>query len=420
MKRVETPTAVRKDRQTMRVLHFASGFSPLSQTFIYDYVMELEQQGVDNHVVTLTRHNEEQRPFPKVSVVPPPGRWHPLRVWHRGLAEVGIGSPIESSWPLLRPRLERLVQQIRPDVVHAHFGPAGAVIAPTVRRLGAPLLVSFLGFDVSVLARGTLWRGIYKRDLIDSGTAVTGLSNHICARLEDLGFPRDTVHLLHSGVHVDRFHYRNPAERWDGRTVRCLHVGRLVEKKNPVLLVQAFRHALDMAPSGLDLRLDVIGEGPLEDALKSEISRLGLGDKVTLLGPLPHHLVAKAMQEAHVYTQHSVTAPNGDQEGQGISLVEASSCGLPVVTTRHNGFPDVVLDGETGYLVEERDVRGMGERIAWLAAHPERWTEMGARGRQHVETHMNLSLQVQKALVLYQALAVGSKRGPMTRTPPPV
>ena len=388
----------------MRVLHFASSFSPLSQTFIYDYVMELEQQGVDNHVVTLTRQNEEQRPFPKVSLVPAPGRWNPTRLWYRGLATLGIGTPIESSWPLLRPQLERVLRQIRPDVVHAHFGPAGVLIAPAVKRLGVPLIVSFLGFDVSVMARGALWRRLYKRDLIDSGATVTGVSNHICAKLGELGFPRDTVHLLHNGVRVDRFHYSNPAERWDGRTVKCLHVGRLVEKKNPVLLVQAFRHALDLARPDLDLRLDVIGEGPLEEALKSEISRLGLGDKVTLLGSLPHHLVAKAMQETHVYTQHSVTAPNGDQEGQPTSLIEASSCGLPVVTTRHNGIPDVVLDGETGYLVEERDVRGMGERIAWLAAHPERWKEMGARGRRHVETHMSLGLQVQKATALYRKL----------------
>ena len=63
----------------MRVLHFATSFSPLSQTFIYDSVTELEQQGVDNHVVTLKRHNEEQRPFHKVSVVPAPGRWNPAR-----------------------------------------------------------------------------------------------------------------------------------------------------------------------------------------------------------------------------------------------------------------------------------------------------------------------------------------------------
>jgi colanic acid/amylovoran biosynthesis glycosyltransferase len=397
----------------VRVLHFVTSFSPLSETFIYDFIAELQQQGrAENYVVTLNRCNEEQRPFPRVSVVPPPGRWNPIRVWYRGLAELGIGTPIESSWPLLRQRLRRVIREIRPDVVHAHFGPSGVLIAPEVTRVGLPLLVTFLGSDAWVLGRRPVWRGLYRRDLIGLRAAVIGVSNHMCDQLRDLGFPGDTVHLLHNGVRVERFQYSNPAERWDGRTVKCLHVGRLVEKKNPILLVQAFRHALDLAPAGLDLRLDVIGEGPLEDALKSEISELGLEQKVTRLGSLPHHLVAKAMQQAHVYTQHSVTAPNGDQEGQPTSLIEASSCGLPVVTTRHNGIPDIVLDGETGYLVEERDVRGMGERIAWLAAHPERWKEMGACARKHIETNMNLSLQVRKATALYSELATEARTTP--------
>jgi glycosyltransferase involved in cell wall biosynthesis len=256
-----------------------------------------------------------------------------------------------------------------------------------------------------MLPRVATWSGLYRRHLIDSQASVIGVSNHVCAKLRELGFPDERVHLLHNGVRLNDFAYSDPARRWDGKTVRCLYVGRLVEKKGPILLVRAFREALDRIPRNLDLVLDMIGEGPLRLALEREISSLALGEKVRLLGGLPHAVVSQKMRKAHLYIQHSVTADNGDQEGHPIAFIEASACGLPIVGTRHNGIPEVVLDGSTGYLVDEGDVCGMGERIAHLARHPTEWAEMGARGRKHVETELNISDQADKAIALYKQCA---------------
>jgi colanic acid/amylovoran/stewartan biosynthesis glycosyltransferase WcaL/AmsK/CpsK len=392
----------------MRVVHFCEQFSLLSETFVYDFVRQLEVHGLDNHIVTLERHNEEERPFPNVHTVEPVSRRNLAYRWHRELSRVGIGTIFDPRWPVLRSRLKLLTRRLSPDIIHAQFGPAGVLVAPVAQRLGIPLVVTFHGYDYSMLPRVATWSRLYRRHLIDSLTSVIGVSNHVCVKLRELGFPDERVHLLHNGVRLGDFAYSDPARRWDGRTVRCLHVGRLVEKKGPILLVRAFREALDRIPKNVDLVLDMIGEGPLRPALESEISRLDLGERVRLLGALSHAMVSRKMQEAHLYLQHSVTAVNGDQEGHPIALIEASACGLPIVATRHDGLPEIVLDGSTGKLVDEGDVRGMGECIAHLARNPKAWTEMGARGRKHVERELNISLQADRAIELYRRCAMRS------------
>jgi colanic acid/amylovoran biosynthesis glycosyltransferase len=93
------------------------------------------------------------------------------------------------------------------------------------------------------------------------------------------------------------------------------------------------------------------------------------------------------------------------KEGQPVSIAEAAACALPIVSTRHDGIPDVVLEGSTGYLVEEGDTHRMGERIAYLATNPGIWTDMGRRARRHVEAHMNMSVRAGKGVTLYRRYA---------------
>jgi colanic acid/amylovoran biosynthesis glycosyltransferase len=81
----------------------------------------------------------------------------------------------------------------------------------------------------------------------------------------------------------------------------------------------------------------------------------------------------------------SVTAEDGDEEGTPTVLLEASSTGLPVVSTWHSGIPEIVVDGETGFLVPERDSEALAERLGQLLDRPELWRSMGRNGRRHIE-----------------------------------
>jgi colanic acid/amylovoran biosynthesis glycosyltransferase len=272
---------------------------------------------------------------------------------------------------------------------------------PVAQHLGIPLVVHFHGYDVSFLLPDAFWEEQYEA-LFDSASALIGVSNHICDKLKQLGAPEAKIQLLHGGIRLSRFDYDPPKPRFDGKTVRCLHVGRLVEKKAPLDLVRGFSEARQQVGRDSDLRLTIAGDGPMREDVEDLISELGLPDHVRCLGNVPHERVVELMQESHLYTQHCKTASDGDEEGQGITFVEASATGLPIVTTRHNGIPDVVNDGETGFLVSEGDVEAMGEKIAYLALHPAEWPSFSEAGRRRVEEKFDLTKQTRKLISIYQ------------------
>lgn len=385
----------------MRVLHYAQSFSLVSETFIYDLVKELERQDVENHVVTHERENAEERPFPRVHVVDHPGRWHPRRVYNRILAAFGMGKARTSKWPQIRDRLQRAIQQIEPDVIHAQFGPAGVLIGPVAAAVNTPLVVSFHGYDVSILAQEDFWIEKYQA-LFKQADVLHTVSSHIAERVEQLGGPASRIHVVHNGIRLQRFQLQTKHDTNQiNSPIQCLHVGRLVEKKAPVHLIRAFKHAQKQLKDA-SLELVIAGDGPLRTDAEQEASRLGIRNSVSFEGWVPHDAVPQLMEESDIYTMHCVTASDGDQEGMGVTFAEASAMNLPIVTTRHNGIPDVVVDGETGYLVPEKDVVAMGDMISKLSKSKRLRRRMGKKGRNYIKNNFDLVDQTEKLKGVYK------------------
>jgi colanic acid/amylovoran biosynthesis glycosyltransferase len=393
----------------MRIAHFVETFSLLSETFIYDSIMELERQGQENHVLTLERRNGDVRPYPNVHLIKEVNRWDPRRLWHRsliefGLGEFGRGEEHWTHWPLLRSRITSILQHLTPEVIHAQFGPAGALIAPVAQVLGVPLIITFHGYDITILPGNIGWKRAYQ-DLFEQAAVLLGVSSHICTKLMDLGAPEHKVKRFFLGVDLNNFIPSALKTSVTGKEVRCLHVGRLVEKKGPLLLVDAFKQAREQLQGVCDLRLTVVGDGPLRSRLEDHVGAYQLEEAVDVLGAVSHERVSELMRAADLYTQHSLTAPNGNQEGLPVSLMEAAATGLPIVSTWHSGIPDLVRHEKTGLLVQEGDVDAMAESIVALAKAPERRHAMGQAGRRYVEMHFDLAKQTQKLAGLYEACA---------------
>jgi colanic acid/amylovoran biosynthesis glycosyltransferase len=373
----------------------------LSETFIYDLIVDSVQHGADADVITVTRHNAGERPFDGVHTISLPPRWRPERVWSRLSATLNLQDEHQQYSGMLRRSLKKNLEEVKPDIIHAHFGDIGWMAAPVATELNVPLIVTFYGYDASWLIRQHSWRQRFG-ELAREAQLAIGISDHICQKLRSIGFPEQKVKKLYLGVDVTNIRYSDPCRRFDGRTVRCLHVGRLVPKKSPTNLVRSFAAARATLGSACDLRLTIAGDGPLRDELVATIDSLGLADAVELLGETNHRRSLELYSESHVYTQHCVTAENGDQEGMGVSFAEASANGLPVISTVHNGIPEVVIDGKSGYLVAEDDIQGMADKMAWTARNPELWTRLGQAGRAHIEEQFCRSKQTQKYLLLLE------------------
>ena len=228
------------------------------------------------------------------------------------------------------------------------------------RSLGVPLFVHAHGYDVSERLRDPAWRRAY---LDYNGAAgIISMSETGRRRLVEIGLDPQRVHVVPYGVDVPA---ECPSRVREGDRVRCLSIGRFVPKKAPILTLDAFRRAAEAVPG---LTLDYVGSGELFPAARQFVRAFGLEDRVTLHGAQPSEAVARLLAEADIYLQHSMTdTETGDEEGLPVAILEAMAQALPVVATKHAAIPEAVADGVTGYLVDEGDSAGMGERLVALA-----------------------------------------------------
>ena len=264
----------------------------------------------------------------------------------------------------------------RPAAVLAEFGPTAVRLVEPCRRAGVPLIAHFHGYDISVRSVIDDHAEGY-RQVFREAAAIVAVSRAMHAALLQLGAPAERLHYCPYGVDCRAFAGGEPAQA----PPTALAVGRFVDKKAPHLTILAFADAHRRHPAA---RLRMIGDGTLRGACVDLVAALGLGDAVTFLGHQPHDVIAAEMRQARLFVQHSVVASNGDSEGTPNTILEAGASGLPVVSTRHAGIPDVVVEGTTGLLVDERDVTGMARAMSELLDDPARAGAMGHAARSHV------------------------------------
>lgn len=276
-------------------------------------------------------------------------------------------------------RLDRLMARTREyDVLHAHFGPVGESFRFARELWNAPLVVSFHGYDFTTLPRlhGT---GMYARLFADAD-AVTVNSNFTRERVASLGCPAEKIRLLPVGLDLLKLPFL-PRAQMPGEPVRLLTVARLVEIKGHEWVLRAVAQLRAKHPN---LRYEIVGDGPLRKKLEELVVELGLQETVTLHGAQDGSYIAGLMASSHLGVLASVSI-EGDAEGQGLFLQEAQACGLPVIATQHGALPEGLAAGESGFLVPERDVNALTERLEFLVTHPDAWPVMGRAGREFVE-----------------------------------
>ncbi len=275
---------------------------------------------------------------------------------------------------------ERYLLKNSVDVVLAEYGPTGQAVADCCRRAKMPLVVHFHGYDAH--ENGAIRRMDGYRKLFENVAAIVAVSRVMERQLLALGAPRNKLYYNPYGVVLSCFEGARP----ETAPPVFLAVGRFADKKAPLLTILAFRKVLERVP---EIFLRMVGDGPLLEASKELAATLGISKAVEFCGRQDHETVSRFMKNARGFVQHSVTTSSGDSEGTPVAVLEASASGLPVVATRHAGIADVVEDGKTGFLVEERDVDGMAERLVLLATDPALAGRLGAEGRKRIHEHFS-------------------------------
>jgi colanic acid/amylovoran biosynthesis glycosyltransferase len=263
---------------------------------------------------------------------------------------------------------------------------------PHFRSLGIKFFIHAHGNDVSHCLKDTYWRQEYL--VYNDCAGVITMSRSSRDRLVDVGINPNKIHVIPYGVHL----YEQTNKQESRLSVRCVAVGRMTGKKAPILLLDSFRRLAKKTPN---VQLDHVGEGPLMASADHFIQAFGL-DNVRLHGGRPHEYVLGLMSQGDMFVQHSVTDPvTGDEEGLPVAILEAMAHGLPVVSTRHAGIPEAVIDGVTGYLVDEGDTKAMAERIEELVMDSELRQRMGDAGRQRVTEYYSWERERSELLTVF-------------------
>jgi colanic acid/amylovoran biosynthesis glycosyltransferase len=324
-----------------------------------------------------------------------PGRW--LNILPR-MIEYRLRSHLFPSLSEVEVVADFLKQR-NVDVVLGEYGPTAALMTPACGIAGVPLVAHFHGYDASNYDTMREFSERYER-MFHYAAAVISVSHVMTSALKALKCPEDIIVYNPYGPAPEFFEI-DP----DYRSDTLIAVGRHTGQKAPYLTLEAFRQVLKVCPN---LRLVIIGDGELFEISERLVKAWGIQDRVELVGSAPPEVVRARMKEGFAFVQHSLRARNGDAEGMPVAILEAGAAGLPVVSTLHAGIPDAVVDGETGFLVEEGDVAAMAARIIDLAQDRQKAKAMGAQGRRRIRELFSMERHI--GLLETTLLKAGTKQ----------
>lgn len=374
---------------------FVNGIFPqLSQTFVIDQIDHAIRAGHEVEVVCSrrnanARHHKLERSHIYDLLRPARIKRDRTRRIRQAKGAVRCVAPLA---PRLQDASTNWQQELTvagslrgaPDVFLVNFGSQLPLAVNLKRRFfpGAKIACIFHGFDVSTYPEEHGW-SMYQsaRGDLDLGLTVNGV---FAERLRQHVDFRE-VEVFHLGVDLTQL---PPRHRGTDDAFSVLLVGRAVEKKGLRYLIHAVDHLRD-----LNLRVHVIGEGPLLNAAIEQARNLGVEDRVVFYGARPHEFVLEIIARTDCFVLPSVTADDGDMEGIPVVLMEAMGIGVPVVTTRHSGIPELVENEKHGLVVPERDAEALAGAIRRVAEGAGDFT---SAARQRVETEFNMATQYQK------------------------
>ena len=404
-----------------RVGYVLKMYPRFSETFILNEILALEELGTELEIFSLRPpadgrfHESLAEVRAAVTYLPHRLRadalWATLRHSRPALPELGdhLDELLAADPDVALAAVEIAVSARAHQIthLHAHFGS----VAATVARLAG--LLAGIGYSFTAHAKDIFHHDVdpadLRRKLADARAVVTVSDFNVTHLRDTFGPAADSVVRVYNGLDLRRFGRHRLGER----TPVISAVGRLVEKKGFADLVDAI--AL-LAAERPDVRLDLVGTGPEEDALREQVQRLGLTERVSFLGALPQARVRDVVRRSAVFAAPCVVGADGNRDGLPTVLLEALAAGTPSVATPVTGIPEAIRHEQTGLQVPESSPRELAGALARLLDDPRLAERLADAGRQLVEEEFDIRRNARQLHELFTRCSNHSSapRGPVT------
>jgi glycosyltransferase involved in cell wall biosynthesis len=402
-------------KHRLKIGYLLRKFPVLSETFILNEMLALEERGIRLHAFSLERSNaprfHENLPKLKAEItyLPQPLQWNDL--WKYGVQAARLfGKNYVSA-------LTYAVRHLNPSLVWRFL--QGCYVAHHSVRLGLNHLHSHFANRPTTVAFFASWMAgipysftahaadIYRKRMdpkalgkkIEKAKFVVTISDFNKNFLANLsGKSNDKIVRIYNGIDLNEF-VPNGTLPSRQKPFTFLCVSRLVEKKGVSILVEACKHLRDR---NVPFECWIVGSGVLRKKLEAMIHGEKLQRHVKLLGPRTQHEVLKRYRSSDLYVLPCIAGADGNRDGLPVSIIEALACGLPVVTTPMTGIPEVVRDKHNGLLVSEGDSVALSQAIESLIHDTSLYQSLSSQARASVTLDFDLAKSTETLYRLFE------------------
>lgn len=302
----------------------------------------------------------------------------PLRLHHTVRKKLtGRNTWIRKKSNRAKRTLKPLLDAFQPDLIWVEFGTTLPLIEWLLQQ-GQPFVVNVHGYDISREFNDSNYQKQFTR-LCNQAAAILCASYHTRHLCIAAGIDSQLCKVIRYSLDGEAIKPSSNSQLT--KNPSFVHFGRLTPKKGSLITLEAFRQARQHIPRA---ELTFIGDGPEHEELQRRSARFGLTDCVHFIPAMPRAQALRLVERHWIFCQHSVSAPDGDQEGFGLSPAEAALLEKPVISTFHNGLPEHIIQGTTGLLTREWDIAGMADAMVELSNNSELRLSMGKAGRANI------------------------------------
>lgn len=329
-------------------------------------------------------------------------RGHKVSIFAFRKNDSGLNQMIEKYSLMDSVIYEKFPQQLPEcDIVFCQLGSLGKKIFEMSRLTDwlkqRKLVVCLRGSDITSNVKDNA--DLYKKLFVGADLFLP-VCDYFKKRLIALGCNPDKIVVHHSAINCSQFFFKK-REKPKQAFINLVSVCRLVKKKG---LTDAIKAVAQVIKTHKNIHFTIVGEGSERVRLEKLIKDLNVTDKVTLAGWKQQEEVVSILNDSHIFLLPSTTSASGLEEGIANALKEAMAMGLISIGTWHAGTPELIEDGVSGFLVEEKNVAQLAAKIDYIIKHPEVWGSVQVAARKKIEDEFETKKMVEELEKIFYRL----------------